>query len=210
MAAGKHWEYRAFGKLPSEIRMAIEQFDKKFDEGKRIADEYLWRPGCKANIKIRENGLKFKKWIKQVEDGFKLWLEDPAEIFLFPLDSKAIDLLEKSLNTKVPPKLRKGCDSPLQLKDALDSCEPSIQLITIEKFRTQYKYPAVESEVLVEIADILSPVKLESICIEGPDLSINGNEEENLILLREVRKSLGLPGSLRVMGYVELIEACLC
>lgn len=209
MSAGKHWEYRVFGRLPAKIRTTIEQFDKEFgkeDKGHRTTDEYLWQSSCKANIKIRDDSLKFKTFIKQVEDGFELWLEDPAENFQFPLESAAIDLLESSLNIRVPPELQNGCDSLFRLKSALASCKPPIQLIAIEKHRIQYIYPDAESEVLVEVANVFCPVELESISIEGHDLSTNDNIQENLTLLRSIRDALELPGQLRVMGYVELLE----
>ena len=64
-----------FGKLPILSAEILAGYKKKKRKSKKLVDQYLWRPGCQANIKIRKKKLKIKELVRTTDDGFELWIE---------------------------------------------------------------------------------------------------------------------------------------
>jgi polyphosphate kinase len=205
MSKGTHWEWRLFGALSEEARNRIEAGCSKLVSEKVFTDQYLWRDGIQANVKIRKHKLKFKHLIRSTEDGCQLWVEDKSIKFKFPLGRSAIDLLEKDLNAKAPSLLQSACRDVDALKKSLPSFTPSLMIISIKKHRLLYTYTHSNISYHLEIAQILSPVHLFSICIESRDVDMPATEEQ-LIHFRSARDALDLPHTMQVMGYVDLLD----
>jgi len=60
MRCQHHWEYRVFGNLQKKIKRYIRGRQSASVISSTLCDEYLWAPGCtaniKANIKLRQHG----------------------------------------------------------------------------------------------------------------------------------------------------------
>jgi len=202
----KHWEWRVFGKLPVLPDELLAGCKKKKRKSKELVDQYLWRPGCQANIKIRKKKLKIKELVRTTDDGFELWIESRALKFSFPLEDEPIGLLEKHLASTMPRNRIAACDKASDLIRELKTCDPQIKVVTIEKIRDKFLSEAHGEEISIEIAKIESPLNIESLCIEGDSVRDAEHELLNLAILRKIRESLQLPESLKVMGYVGFLE----
>ncbi len=205
MNKGIHWEWRAFGVLSQEYRTHIEGICSTPLELSDVTDKYLWNPSCKANIKIRRKTLKFKHLLMTSPDGFELWEEARHLKYRFPLDSSAIDLLESDLCTKAPDNIRSECNSLDVLTDAISFFTPPVKCIKIKKHRSRCSFSFDNIPIQLEIADILSPIQLTSIAIESNSLKLIKGDR-GLHYMRGARDLLGLPDSLRIMGYMQFLD----
>ncbi len=204
MNKGIHWEWRVFGILSQEHRSHIESMCSSPLELSNVTDKYLWSTSCRVNIKIRRKTLKFKRLLMTSPDGFELWEEGRHLKYKFPLDRSAIDLLESYLCAKAPEIIKSGCNNTDDLISGIPLFKPEIKCITIKKHRFRCSSAFDNVPIQLEIADILSPIKLTSIAIESNQFGqING--DLGLNYMRGARDLLGLPGSLRIMGYAQFM-----
>jgi hypothetical protein len=205
MAFGDHWEWRGFGDLNNVIRNQIQQLTSKYGAGINVTDQYLWAPGSKVNVKVREKDLKFKYLLDEADGGFERWVENEKDNHPFPLNAAVLAQLEKALGTAIPEDISgKTVDTSDSLIDLFPRFTPPVTCVAIQKFRTAYIFPIEGAEILIELAEIEN-VEIDgqqqrrtftSVSLEGPDVG----------MLRTVRDTLGLPDSLQVKGYLQLIE----
>ena len=98
MAWGLHWEWRGFGTVSAAFGERFAQLDP-YLEAQAFEDVYVWAPALSANIKIRigaDDSLKFK-WLRARQRPFELWEERAQDLFSFPLQREAWELLAASL-----------------------------------------------------------------------------------------------------------------
>jgi hypothetical protein len=202
MATGEHWEWRGFGTLTPDVRRQVEALKKQFgprDQGRTEADLYLWTPACTTNLKIRVDGtLKVKRHMRSEPDGVEQWLEDPREVFAFPLDHGALAALERDLQTSLPADVwsEVPIDVPRLLTHALPRAVPAVESVCISKHRLQRIWRAAGKHVFVEHATVRLPTReLESVALESAHADA----------VRQARDDLGLPDSLVVMNYMQLL-----
>jgi hypothetical protein len=205
MAFGDHWEWRGFGDLKNAIQDQIQQLTPKYGAGINVTDQYLWVPACKVNVKVREKDLKFKYLLDKADGGFERWKEDEKDNYPFPLNAAVLAQLEKALATAIPADIYgKTVDTSDSLIDLLPRCTPPVTCVAIKKFRLTYVYPIEGAEILVELAEI------ENVEIDGQQqrrtLTSVSLESADVGMMRTVRDTLGLPDSLQVKGYLQLIE----
>ncbi len=205
MNKGIHWEWRVFGILSPEHRSHIERICSTALESSDVTDKYLWSTNCKANIKIRRKTLKFKHLLKTTSDGFELWEEGRHLKYKFPLDRSAIDMLENDLCLKAPDIVRPEYNNIDDLIDWISLFKPAIKCIKIRKHRSRCALSFDNVSIQLEIADILSPIKLTSIAIECNSFE-QSDKDRGLYYMRGARDLLELPDSLRIMGYVQFLD----
>ena len=116
MAFGAHWEWRGFGALDPALRRRLESLPRKFATRQRLADEYLFVPGCPLNVKLREGDLKFKRML-EVSQGLEQWLEDESENYPFPVAPELAEKLARELG--IP--WSQSFTAPLERADLLEA-----------------------------------------------------------------------------------------
>ncbi len=205
MAFGEHWEWRGFGDLTSTIRNQIEQLSPKYGGGITITDQYLWVPMCKVNVKVRAKDLKFKYLLNSVDEGLEKWKEDEKDNYPFPLNPAVLAQLETALGTMLPMDMASKTVDTLQvLLEVLPRCTPPMTCVVIDKFRNTYVYPIENTEILVELAEIKN-IRIDGKHQEKTFTSVSLEGADVTMMLR-VRDRLGLPDSLQVKGYLQLIQ----
>ncbi len=217
MAVGTHWEWRAFGLPPLAVLLAtMEKLSKVFgpdDEGETRTDEYFWAPGCDANVKLRDERLKFKRVLKRTDDGCELWAEEANENFPFPLADEAFEFLATHMNVKLPDSVSEGRESPAALEKMFSACVPPIRTVPVKKHRIQYEMKLGTMDFVIELAEIMAPQCAWSIALESENLPrLDSGDvdpravETGLELIRRLRDQLKLPQAMEVMGYLERLE----
>jgi hypothetical protein len=206
MELERHWEWRAFGKLPLQVHAALAQANRKEKKNKLLLDHYIWRPGCRANIKIRRKKLKIKELVRTTGDGFELWIESRALKYRFPLAAAPAEKLVAHLGINTDLELLTGCPSADALIEILTNRHPEISVVTIRKRREHYLIDTPEGPVSLETARISRPLDIESFCIESDPLQDPAHEIRCLRLMRKIQHGFDLSDSLRVMGYVGFLE----
>jgi hypothetical protein len=201
MAFGKHWEWRGFGDLSSELRAKVEALPLKFPSSQDLTDEYLWVPGSPINVKLRLSDLKFKRLVESSR-GLELWLEDPNENYKFPLEKPVVEKLAKELGIVTPPVDGAPLDRDALLR-LLDRSRPRVELVPVQKSRWQREWRDVsrrpagtEDAVIVEVAEIFAPERTFSVGIEHPRAE----------RVAAVRDALGLARALRPISYLGALE----
>jgi len=196
----RHWEWRVFGRLPAQPLAGLEGAAPAKPK-KELVDRYLWRPQCPANIKIRKGALKIKELVRVTRDGFELWIESRDLKFTFPLDRQAIDKLRESMHLTTPPQVLAGCAAAPEFLRTLRQLEPDLRVVKVRKQREHFKLAVDGVRVSIELAQIDSPLQVESLCIESEAACDQEQEVRFLKALRHVKDRLRLPSTLQVMGY---------
>jgi hypothetical protein len=199
-----HWEYRVFGKLRRKIKRYIRKYQPTTNTESTLYDEYLWAPGCKANIKLRRNKMKFKYLAETTPDGFELWAEDPALKFAFPLPREAVTHLSSQLKLCPDKVFALPHQDAVSFKNALCDLDRRIEVVTVCKKRKKLKIVHHGSRLSIEMTRILKPIPTQTICIEGVDFK-RSQPGKHLVGMRNFIKDVDLPRSLEVMGYLQFI-----
>lgn len=215
MADGTHWEWRAFGELSDAMIIQLSALNKHYgrgDIGLAHTDAYLWARDCTANVKLRENSLKFKRLLR-ADDRFELWTEERDETFDFPLNEEAIGFLGQQMAVQVPPDSGLWANSQRNLVQALESFEPPIHLISVQKFRVQYDLPLAGETLIIELAEIHRPTHTWSIGLEGEDVRDQDtgeiDEEQakaSLANLRDAQDRLQIATFTEDKNYLQMLE----
>jgi hypothetical protein len=172
-------------------------------------DHYLWRPGARVNVKLRGEMLKVKRRLRSEGDGCELWTERPEDCFPLDLGSDALERLRTLLGATPPPQLAFGAVSLEGLCAALPSFDPPIGVVRVEKRRRQRVLRLEDRLQRIELTELLEPQQLWSVGLEGEDLGEDPEEARaaaSLHRLRGLIETLGLPGAMRVGGYLQVLE----
>lgn len=170
MAHGTHWEWRGFGGVKSSF--AKYYYDLPlYIEPHQVEDLYLWIPGLSVNSKFRsgaENGLKFKR-PKDKDGPFEKWIEDPEEIFAFPLSEQAWNKLSSVIETaylKLPSYPQETLDRSTTQKYLNDA---GCKTVTVNKHRETRIWNAPNGDVLIEWTALSEPQSVITIGLENSE-----------------------------------------
>jgi hypothetical protein len=198
MAYGEHWEWRAFGEVSDRLRARILALPAVPPDPWRVEDCYLYTPRGTANVKLRAGELKLKRFIGRDGD-LERWLEDPDEVFSFPLAPDVVAGTAAALGIALPTLPTPVADQSALL-DVLRSSAAPVQVILVRKTRwlRALPMPGVLPDVLVELAEIATPQPIVSLALEHPQAEP----------VRRSRALLGLDTpSLTAMSYLDAL-AC--
>jgi len=207
MAFGTHWEWRAFGTPPLRALVAALGSERRLDPddaGDGRTDDYLWVPGMRGNVKLREGSLKFKRFV-EARGGFELWTELEEDVFDFPLTDAAARLVQAELPGTPPGSVAEWGTDVDRFKDALSHFRPAVRIVSVRKERITFGQAAPDDSFTVELAEILAPEPTFSIAVEGPPLAHSRDHAAGLEKMHEIVHDLGLPGSMRVCGYLPML-----
>jgi hypothetical protein len=168
MAYGEHWEWRAFGQIPDDLFQRILALPPALPDPWLVEDRYLYAPGCAANVKLRAGELKLKRFVARDGD-LERWLEDPAEVYHFPLAPAIVAETAAALAVTLPAQPEQALDQA-NLLDLLRQANPPVQEIVVRKTRhlRTLPLPGVDPDVLLELAEISAPQAILSIALEHP------------------------------------------
>lgn len=175
MALGKHWEWRGFGSVAEAFWERYGGLAYAFGPLK-VDDLYLWAPGLRVNLKIRQGfyeGLKIKRPLGK--DGrFECWVELPDDLHDLPLaepawQALAGELAGAGLVLGSYPDEAPGQDELLFLLESA-GCES----LLVRKERGGRWWPGPNGRVLVEWTAILKPQNILSISLESEDTTRTG------------------------------------
>ena len=187
------WEWRAFvPRVDSDTRKKILNLPKKHGKPLTMNDRYICRIGSSTNIKIRVRDLRIKRLATVSKNGVNLFT---TEAYNFPLSVNVFEDLTNALNIALPKiEVRDGD----QLISILSHSTPSIRIVDVLKHRELYKWPPDDPDgVVIELAEINMPEKVNSISVEHHDLK----------KVDEAMKCLRLQTlSMRVINYSECIK----
>lgn len=187
------WEWRAFvPRVDSDTRKKILNLPKKHGKPLTMHDRYICRFGSSTNIKIRVKDLRIKRLAAVSKSGVELFT---TEVYSFPISAHLFGDITNSLNVTLPKREVRNGD---QLISTLSHSTPSIQIVNVLKHRELYKWPPDDPEgVVIELAEINIPERVNSISVENRDLK----------KVNEAIKSLRLQTlSMRVINYSECIK----
>jgi hypothetical protein len=197
MAYGEHWEWRAFGQVPDDLQQRILALPPALPDPWLVEDHYLYAPGSTANVKLRAGELKLKRFIARDGD-LERWLEDPAEVYHFPLAPAVVAETAAALAVTLPAWPEQALDQAEMLA-LLRRANPPVQEIVVRKIRylRTLPLPGVDPDVLLELAEINAPQAILSIALEHPQADP----------VRLARAHLGLDQtSLAPMSYLRALS----
>lgn len=214
MAYGSHWEWRGFGGVSTRFAGSFTKL-KSIYLPHPVTDRYLWFPGIKVNVKIRqgsENGLKFKRCLK-TEAEFEIWSEPEDEFFEFPLNENSWKMLVEVLKNSELKKYADNNEPPPRPigKEKLENwlLERGCKIIDVEKKRESRVWHSPEGFVLVEWSCISRPQSLVSIGLENyyPDDGKEMMGDPDQTVLENCIESLDLYAEpLRIMNYMDVLK----
>jgi hypothetical protein len=115
------------------------------------------------------------------------------------------------MGVRPPDDLDSARVSVIDLRDALAQFDPPLRTQFVRKYRMQYDMRIDREHLLLEVAEILEPVHTWTISLEGRDLGEAAPESEisnaSRRAIAKARALLGLPGPLRVAGYLEMVRS---
>jgi len=203
-----HWEYRVFGNLRKKIKRHLHNYQPVTEIRSALCDEYLWVPGCTANIKLRQyknqDKVKFKYLADTTRDGFELWAEDSALKFGFPLSTDAVGRLSSQLGLRPDLIQDLNCHDAASIRAALCDLDNRIKVVTVRKKRKKINISHNGHLLSIEMTRILKPIPIQTMCVEGPDFK-RSQPGKSLAGLRQFLNEVNLPRSLEVMGYLQFI-----
>ena len=210
MAFGKHWEWRGFGDVSQSF---LDRFDRlQHAYGPDIVrDWYLWAPGMRTNLKIREGemgGLKFKRFV--AADGrLSCWQEDPEELFPLPLGREGWQALTAELYGLGIMLPAYPVEPPHSERLLAMLSGTGLSRVLVEKERMGRQWPGPNGRVLVDYARIKTPQRLTTIGLESENLGAVGDELTDTQAKEDLRaaiEALALAGeSLAEMGYMKAL-----
>ncbi len=212
MAAGLHWEWRGFGQENSEVSQRIQALPKAFSKPAKFIDKYLWIPDCSINVKLRQgvqSGLKFKRFHSS-QGLIELWEERPDELYSLPLSDNIVSKIGQELGIQFLSDIPSEIGSEEALIELLNSTQPKVQLITVEKLRVAHIHKVeIDGQVIkviVELAQITQPEEILSIGVEETShLSSDSSAREMDVARRAVQKTLDdlqLPADFDSVSYL--------
>ncbi|HSN76400.1 MAG TPA: hypothetical protein VL334_15095 [Anaerolineae bacterium] len=168
MAYGEHWEWRAFGQIPHDLYQRILALPPVLPDPWLMEDHYLYAAGCAVNVKLRAGELKLKRFVARDGD-LERWLEDPAEVYPFPLTPTDVAETAAALAVTLPARPERTLDQA-ELLALLRHANPPVQMIVVRKTRhlRTLPLPGVDPDVLLELAEISAPQAILSIALEHP------------------------------------------
>jgi len=187
------WEWRAFAiRVESNFRQKILSLPKKHGKPLILTDRYIFRIGSNSNIKIRGPDLRIKRIAKVSKKRIALWT---TEAYSFPISAYLFNDVTNALNISLPKREVKDGD---QLVSILSHATPLIRIVNVVKHRELRVWPPSNPEgVIIELAEINVPEKVNSVSIEHRDL-------------KKVNEAVGwlrLPGpSMKVIYYTDCIK----
>ena len=200
---GAHWEWRGFGRGSPELRDSFESLEEMFPP-QHVVDRYIWIPGSSVNIKLRtgvQDGLKFKRLL-ETDGDLEQWLEDPSELYEFPLEAAAWEKLGAELHGVGlhPPRVpSEPSDLPTTL-ECLATVDERITIVEVHKNRQARLWRGPLGPVLVEWAQITRPETVLSIGIESWTEAAVG-------AIKQIILDLRLEGeAIRPMSYLAATE----
>jgi hypothetical protein len=193
---GKIWEWRAFGKLSSELLVRVSSLPVRAGViGRPDNDIYFISPHSNHNIKIREmNGhrvLKLKLLVESGPDSIELYEESLRLVYPFPVSKSVFDEVLSLLKIAPPGDL-----SSIQsfgeegLVRTLSACRPAVNTVEVPKTRSQY----VARSGWIELADMLFPHK------RTQSISVHSYQKD--VVVRTL-KDLDIAKGLKIMNYVQ-------
>ncbi len=196
MTYGEHWEWRAFGQPPHDLQEHILTLPPVLPDPWLVEDRYLYVADCTVNVKLRAGELKLKRFVAR--DGYlERWLEDPAEVYPFPLAPAAVAETAAALAVTLPVKPERALDQA-ELLALLRRAAPSVQVIVVRKTRhlRTLPLPGVDPDVLLELAEISAPQAILTVALEHPQIDP----------MRRAQALLGLDAaSLTPMSYLHAL-----
>jgi hypothetical protein len=202
-----HWEWRCFGRLDPHLRDRIVQLPLAYPTTRSVTDRYLWVPGLGTNIKLRSwpggVSLKFKQcYRRDPAEAMGLWIERPEEDHPFPLPPSVVARVSAELCREIGPKDGTwDCDELLAELDAT-----GVQVITVQKWRRLFRWSHEDSAAFVELAEIRSPERLETLGIEDgmglSDASIPAAVATAREVVLTAKDRFGLPANLKEASYL--------
>jgi hypothetical protein len=174
-----------------------------------FVDEYLWIPDIDINLKFRtgtqtQDGLKFKRFHEK-RGELEKWSESREEIFPFPLNESAWDLLQREMKKEFTPPVDADRETALEF---LQSVDPRITTITVPKERLSRTW-GHNGKVKVEIAEVFAPERTTTIGLEVWDPMRRFSDGNCFELLGHAIQKLGVRDEdVEVMNYLEFLERC--
>jgi len=170
MALGAHWEWRGFGRGSPELRDSFESLEELFPP-LHVVDRYIWIPGSNVNVKLRkgiQDGLKFKRLLG-TDGDLERWLEDPAELYDFPLEAAAWEKLGVELHAVGldPPRVPPGPSDLQATLECLETVDERITIVEVHKDRRARLFRGPQGPVAVEWTRITQPETVLSVGIES-------------------------------------------
>lgn len=210
MALGSHWEWRGFGNVSNRFVQLYRQLPLLF-KTQVVEDSYLWIPGLSVNAKLRtgaDGDLKFKRL--QEQDGeLEKWIENPEEIFDFPLSIKAWTILSDVLRT-VDIVLPSWTEEVHDRDEVLNMLKKKgCRIVSMVKQRDARLLKTGYANIKVEWATISGPQQLVSISLEsGFEDSEQGltDKEAKRALITAIEKLNLQDEPLQVMSYLDAIK----
>jgi hypothetical protein len=210
MTNGLHWEWRGFGSLTSTFACRFCNLSVAFPP-ETVTDLYLWKEKLNINIKLRkgaEEGLKFKRF-KGKKGNVEQWLEDPEEIFQFPLNNNAWDTLKKALQNE-KAFLSTKPSKPFTRSKILSYLQKTgYEILEVQKNRESRLLNVGNGTVKVEWCCISKPQSIMSVGLENwfEPGEEEQDEKEKITNLKIAIEKLDLHKQpLKVMNYLDILD----
>lgn len=210
MTETPHWEWRGFGSLTSTFACRFCNLSVALSP-ETVTDLYLWKEKLNINIKLRkgaEEGLKFKRF-KGKKGDVEQWLEDPEEIFQFPLNNKAWDTLKKALQNEADF-LPTNPDKPFTRSKTLRYLQQTgYEILEVQKTRESRLLNVGNEKVKVEWCCISKPQSIMTVGLEhwAEPADEGLDEKVRITNLKKAIEILGLHKQpLKVMNYLDILD----
>jgi hypothetical protein len=172
MPFGKHWEWRGFGQTSPRFTAWFRSLPPLYDDADArglTRDDYLWTPGCRHNVKLRDDALKFKRFLAR-RGPFEQWLEDAGEFLPFPIAPTHVGTLATLLDVQLPETPTAPLDREALLR-LLHRAQPPVQRVTVLKQRRLRRWRFAEGvDLVVEWTHIHVPQDVETVALECESL----------------------------------------
>lgn len=174
-----------------------------------ISDLYLWKERININIKIRSGAkdcLKFKRF-KSKEGGFEEWIENPSEIFEFPLEDIAWQTLRKELQSETQ-QLPATIPEPITRAKTIRYLQKTgYEIWEICKIRESRLLKVSDGKMTVEWCCITNPQSIISLGLENHADNRTSHNKNKITNLKEATEILELQKQpLNVMNYLEALD----
>ncbi len=204
---GEIWEWRAFGRVPENLKKKIKSLPLRRDPfGRELAnlygqDLYLISPTSDQNIKLRKAGagwfLKFKLLLTTEAHFIELYLESEKKTYRFPLKAAIVEETARLLKITLPPiEIGDGGLEHDPFIEILAQSSPPVSQTRVGKIRSQYQM----KNGWIELAEVSFPNKKKQ------SISLHAFDRATIeVMIAKLKLEAYLNASLEVMNY---IEAC--